>query len=355
MRRILGLLRARMRSTATAADGLTAGEQAQIARLLAERMTLPEALALHAAITSRGLSFELPWEARILELILRDDPERFDSLGRYRQVLMALGKPVPADIDARFARLAQQEEFGTNHQEAAQKYGERTGFEDTEPEFRAIAGRARAFTMTSMERMYALYRAVHYMAANRVAGDVVECGVWRGGSMMVVALTLLACGRDDIDLYLFDTYEGLPRPDAERDVDIWGNRAIDGWLPRQTGEESSHWAEASLEDVRANLLSTGYPEARLHFVKGMVERTLPQDAPELVALLRLDTDFYESTRHEMAHLWPRLVRDGVLIIDDYGHFKGARLAVDEYFAAAGHTPLMVRIDYSGRLVVKTGD
>ena len=172
--------------------------------------------------------------------------------------------------------------------------------------------------------------------------------------MMLVAHRLLALGRSDRDLYLFDTYEGLPRPDEAKDVDVWGNRAIDGWLPRQTGDESSHWAEASLEDVRANILSTGYPEERLHFVKGMVERTIPEAAPNDIALLRLDTDWYASTKHEMEHLFPRLARNGILIIDDYGHFEGARQAVDEYISANNLPILLNRIDYSGRLAIKTG-
>jgi hypothetical protein len=171
--------------------------------------------------------------------------------------------------------------------------------------------------------------------------------------MMLAAHKLLALGQPDRDLYLFDTYEGLPKPDEKKDVDLWGNRAIDGWLPRQTSEEGSHWAEASLEDVQANLKSTGYPLDRIHFVKGMVERTIPDAAPKEIALLRLDTDWYASTKHEMEQLFPRLSRNGILIIDDYGHFEGARQAVDEYIATHKLPVLLNRIDYTGRLIVKT--
>ena len=101
------------------------------------------------------------------------------------------------------------------------------------------------------------------------------------------------------------------------------------------------------------MLSTGYDIARTHFVAGDVEQTIPGVVPEQISLLRLDTDWYESTRHELKHLYPRLIRGGVLIIDDYGHWKGARQAVDEYLAETGAKLLLNRIDYTGRAAVKT--
>src|SRR5262249_28315332 len=109
---------------------------------------------------------------------------------------------------------------------------------------------------------------------------------------------------------------------------------------------------ASMEGVRSNLLSTGYPDSHIHLIKGKVEETLPRHAPERIALLRLDTDWYESTLHELIHLYPRLCPNGVLIIDDYGHWKGAREAVDDYFAKQELRPFLSRLDYSGRLVIK---
>ena len=107
-----------------------------------------------------------------------------------------------------------------------------------------------------------------------------------------------------------------------------------------------------MEEVRERLVGTGYPPERLHLVPGMVEQTLPGEAPEKIALLRLDTDWYASTRHELEQLYPRLESGGVLIIDDYGHYEGARRAVDEYFERSGEPVLLSRIDFSGRLVVK---
>jgi O-methyltransferase len=104
--------------------------------------------------------------------------------------------------------------------------------------------------------------------------------------------------------------------------------------------------------VRQAVLSTGYDAARLHFVKGKVEDTLPAEAPPQICLLRLDTDWYESTRHELRHLYPRLARGGVLIIDDYGHWQGARQATDEYLAEQRIPLLLNRIDYGARIALK---
>jgi len=87
----------------------------------------------------------------------------------------------------------------------------------------------------------------------------------------------------------------------------------------------------------------------------MVERTVPDAAPENIALLRLDTDWYSSTKHELIHLYPRIVRNGVLVIDDYGHFKGARDAVDEYMRNDKVPILLNRVDYSGRVGIKISD
>ena len=108
----------------------------------------------------------------------------------------------------------------------------------------------------------------------------------------------------------------------------------------------------SEESVRATLLETGYPPERLHFVRGAVEETVPAAAPEQLALLRLDTDWYESTRHELVHLYPRLSDGGILIVDDYGHWEGCRRAVDEYFASDADPILLNRIDYTGRIAIK---
>jgi hypothetical protein len=114
------------------------------------------------------------------------------------------------------------------------------------------------------------------------------------------------------------------------------------------------WAYAPMDDVQANLSSTGYPAERVHLVRGKVEDTVPGSAPAQIAVLRLDTDWYESTRHELEHLIGRLAPNGVLIIDDYGHWEGARKAVDEWLASFDRPVLLSRIDYTGRMAVVPG-
>ena len=221
-------------------------------------------------------------------------------------------------------------------------------FELTDPEFSALYERVKPYTMTSIERLYAMYNAVDYLARSGVEGAIVECGVWRGGSMMMAALRLAVMGKTDRELCLFDTFAGHPRPNPEHDL----RDHYEFWLQRKRTEHSSSWAEVTLEEVRVNLSSTGYPIEKIRFIKGIVQETIPGVAPEAIALLRLDTDWYDSTAHEMRHLYPRLVRGGVLIIDDYGEMPGQKQAVDEFCEQNRVRLLLNRIDSSGRIAVK---
>ncbi len=219
------------------------------------------------------------------------------------------------------------------------------------PDFRNdeadIIREVRPWTMTSAERIYALIQAVRYVSANAIAGALVECGVWKGGSMAAVARTLLQMQDVSRDLYLFDTFEGMPEP-AANDTDYSGKQASVVLLE----ETGSRCADAPLEAVKELLYGTGYPRERIHFVRGNVEETIPASAPDSISLLRLDTDWYASTSHELIHLFPRLSRAGVIIIDDYGHWRGARQACDEYFAQNRIPILLNRIDYTGRIALK---
>lgn len=207
-------------------------------------------------------------------------------------------------------------------------------------------------TMTSVQRLMALRTAVRYISQHRIVGDLVECGVWKGGSMMMAALTLLECGDEERHLYLYDTFEGMSAP-TDKDQDYQGNSA-DKLLATES-KNSLIWAASPLNVVKAGMESTKYPSERIHYVQGKVEETIPATIPERIAILRLDTDWYESTYHEMVHLFPRLVRGGVLIIDDYGHWEGARKAIDQYLSEKQITILLNRIDYTGRIAVKITD
>lgn len=219
---------------------------------------------------------------------------------------------------------------------------------DTGDEFLAIWERCKAQTMTSPDRSFVLYTAVKHVAAVKLPGAFVECGVWRGGSSMIAALTFLAC-QELRDLYLLDTFAGMTAP-TEHDVAPDGP-AQNKWLSRRKNGYVD-WCYASLEDVQNNMASTGYPDRHLHFIKGRVEETLPSLPTEKIAVLRLDTDFYESTKAELEYLWDRIVPGGFLILDDYGHWAGARKAVDEFFARRGLNIFLCRVDHSARIAVK---
>jgi len=215
-----------------------------------------------------------------------------------------------------------------------------------------ICAAVKEYTMTPPERVNALVDAVNYIVASKIDGALVECGVWKGGSAMAMALALLGKSRQDRDLYLYDTYTGMTAP-GENDVSIGGEKAQATFAEKQTGDDASDWCQSGVDEVRRNVLTTGYPEEKFRFVEGKVEDTIPDQVPETIALLRLDTDWYESTKHEMEHLFPRLQTGGILIIDDYGHWRGSRKAVDEYLAQTGQHLLLTRVDYSCRMAIKT--
>jgi hypothetical protein len=170
--------------------------------------------------------------------------------------------------------------------------------------------------------------------------------------MMAVALTLLGLGCSDRHLYLYDTFEGMTKPTSE-DISYKGEKAIKKFEQTRISDTSSTWNKASIDEARKNLSRTGYEMSRIHFVKGPVEETIPEKAPTQIALLHLDTDWYTSTKHELTYLYPRLSFGGVIIIDDYGHWKGARKAMNEFIAENNIGLLLNRIDYTVRIGVKT--
>jgi hypothetical protein len=207
------------------------------------------------------------------------------------------------------------------------------------------------YTMLSPQRVIAVCDAVRYVMAAGLDGAIVECGVWRGGAMMAAARTLLDGGDRGRRLFLYDTFAGMSEPSAA-DVDARGVPA--GRAMRRQGRDAagnSRWCNASLADVRGNLAATGYPPELCTFVAGRVEDTLPGTLPGPIALLRLDTDWYESTAHELEHLLPLVVPGGVLLIDDYGYWRGARRAVDEHLGRHGIHLLLSRTDATGRMAV----
>jgi O-methyltransferase len=222
---------------------------------------------------------------------------------------------------------------------------------DMEESFLSIWEKVNSYTMTSVERGYSLFKSVEYITKNKIPGDLVECGVWKGGSCMIIASTLKYFGDLDRTIYLYDTYGGMSEPGKE-DVISWNGRSVlEKWEEDKAGIKNNFgsWA-VGLEEVKKNVLGTDYPVDKFTFVPGDVAITLKKTVPREISLLRLDTDWYASTVEELEVLYPLLTNRGVLIIDDYGHFDGARKAVDEYFF--DRPILLNRIDYTGRIGIK---
>lgn len=163
---------------------------------------------------------------------------------------------------------------------------------------------------------------------------------------MLIALALRKYGISDRKIWLYDTFSGMVKPG-----DFDGAEEKELWEKYKISDDKNSWCLGELEDVKSNLLHTGYPQENFILVKGKVEETIPSDMPGQISLLRLDTDWYESTKHELEYLYPLLSSNGVLLIDDYGAWQGARKATDEYFSKQGPV-FLNRIDYTGRLVIK---
>tara|TARA_B100000586_G_scaffold183419_1_gene134561 strand:- start:122 stop:877 length:756 start_codon:yes stop_codon:yes gene_type:complete len=210
------------------------------------------------------------------------------------------------------------------------------------------------FTVTSIERVAALLDSVKYIVNNNINGDFVECGVWKGGSCMLIAKELIKQNNLNRNIWLYDTFDGMTQPtddDIETETGIKGKDLLSN--VEKTTEKFNMWAYAPIEEVKNNMLKTNYPIDNIKYIKGKVEDTLKSNTPRKIALLRLDTDWYESTKIELETLYPLITKGGILIIDDYGHFEGAKRAVDDYFRKINQQPLLNRIDYTGRLIIKT--
>lgn len=222
---------------------------------------------------------------------------------------------------------------------------------DYAPVTKAIWETVHERTMTGHAKVNFMVEAMYYIERYQIPGAVVECGVWRGGSMMAGAMTLQELQATQRELFMFDTYEGMSAP-TDRDVHIWYGQSGDEMLAAQK-LGAPLWVPASLEDVKAGFEPLGYPEENLHFVVGKVEDTIPEHAPEQIAVLRLDTDWYESTKHEINHLYERLQPGGVLIVDDYGSWQGSKDAIDEFMEVTGEPLLLTQVG-RGRVAVKPG-
>jgi O-methyltransferase len=219
--------------------------------------------------------------------------------------------------------------------------------------FISLIGNVSAHTLTfgnGVEAPWALYQSIEYIVRNDIPGDIVECGVWSGGSMLLAAHALMHFGDTARRIYLYDTFAGMPMPDPV-DVGWNGTPALPTWQHYE--QNGRHWCFGGTEEyVRKVVYSSGYPQDKFVFVPGRVEDTLPRTRPETISLLRLDTDFYSSTYHELVHLYPHLSAGGILIVDDYGAFQGAKIATDQFVRENQLKLFLSRINVAVRLAVK---
>jgi hypothetical protein len=337
--------------TPMVADDVAAGKLPPVTERL-PAMPVPE---VGGVVYLRAATPSLPWKTKMATLMVGTGAHPGNIGSRSFGIRAANKASKVARVGMLLKRLAYRFGYDFSFRKLPQYDVRRRALgveRDMEPEFVAILEACAPYTLTSPERMYALSQGVRHVVAQEVAGELVECGVWRGGSCMLMAMTLAALGVGDRTIRLYDTFTGMTRPG---DVD---RRAKDGaeqltrWQANRR-DDYNDWAYAPLEEVRLNMAATGYPERLVHYVAGEVERTLPDESPHQIALLRLDTDWYSSTYHELVHLYPRLAPGGVLVLDDYGLFEGARKAVDQYFRENGVTMLLNRVDATGRIGVKT--
>lgn len=202
------------------------------------------------------------------------------------------------------------------------------------------------FSMCSPANHWAIIQSINHIKSLKLEGDLVECGVLEGGNLILYEY-LNKKNNLKKKIYAYDTFEGMSNPSII-DKDFKNNSAI------KIKKNNSKWCYAALETVKKNIISFNQNLNNFIFIKGDVSNTLndKKNLPKKISLLRLDTDFYKSTMKELKVLYPRLVKNGVLIIDDYGHWKGAKKAVDKYFNLKKNFIWFQRIDYASRLFIK---
>jgi O-methyltransferase len=204
----------------------------------------------------------------------------------------------------------------------------RVNFPEIEdPLFWDLYGTCARYSLLNITGFYNLFQSAHYLVRNKVPGDVVECGCFTGGAVIFLDLCFKAL-RQTKQLILFDTFEGPPLEHSDMVLGV---------------PHSGHKLPDFEESVRLNIAEAGARAENFTLIRGDVLDTLSGYKPRSLAMLRLDTDFYESTQIEFKVLYPKLVSGGVLIVDDYGLFQGSRRATDEYFKS-GKMPLLNRID-----------
>lgn len=206
------------------------------------------------------------------------------------------------------------------------------------------------YSMTNPVRMKHLHRAVYEV--KDIEGDLVEIGVCRGGSSMCMALSSLRNSSNLRDIRLLDTYAGMTIP---CDLDYKPNRkgplsVLLKWRENQT-ESHNNWCYGSLDEVKINMARTKYPEQYIHYYKSDITK-YEGFIPEKIALLRIDVDFYHATLAALQKFYPRLQTGGILIMDDYNAWNGAKKAWVDFCTESGTDWKVEIIDKSAVFKIK---
>lgn len=222
-----------------------------------------------------------------------------------------------------------------------------------EDEFITIWKRWQKIMMrgTFNNSLYTTYKALRFIIKNNVEGDIVESGVYEGAQCVMAALTLQTLGDTSRKIYMYDTYRGMPEP-TEKDFDHNKGQAAEEKFKKLQSDGISEWNASSLEATKKNMQETGYNLGDICMIEGLVQDTVPNQKPQKISLLRLDTDFYDSTSAEMRELYPLLSKKGVFLVDGYGRWEGQKQAIDEYFTSNGLEPLLLRSGYNDWVSVK---
>ena len=209
------------------------------------------------------------------------------------------------------------------------------------------------YSMTPKIRIYNLLQSLRHLKHKNVKGDYVECGVWKGGNLILFKKFLEneKVIEEVKSIYGFDTFEGMTEPD-ENDFQITNKIKAKDLFKTDTNKSSHLWGICKIDDVKNNLSKNLKDIDNINLIKGPVEQTLSikENIPDCISLLRLDTDFYISTKKELEVLYERVSPGGIIIIDDYGHWAGSKKAVDEFFK--NKYVWMHYVDYACRLIIK---
>lgn len=231
------------------------------------------------------------------------------------------------------------------------------GYDDVEEWKQRATIRMSAISSHGQNEAVDLLNSVQHVKTANLAGDFVECGVYMGGSSaeMIYAAGLLNLEKN---MWMYDTYNGVPEPSEEDTIELSAGHVtstLEWWREnKQDKNGESAWCYSSLEDVKTNIqeftAGCGY-RGSVHYVKGLVQDTIPKEAPEKISILRVDVDLVEPTMHVLKHLYPRVVSGGHVILDDYGKFPSIKSEIDKFFATQGN-PYIYRVNYNCRHIIK---